>query len=175
MNKTFSLTISLAVALVGFAAASAPAQAANRLMSSTIEAFEFRCEKYDGVFASAGGSVSCQTPTVPVACDYFDDRQAVCAWPGIRNQINVIRVIGTLPVGYAAHLSSNDRDAIEDVIDGNGGGNGGGGGFEGPGEITDVPDDKPNPGFDGPDEITDVPDDEPNPGFDGPKDFQMAL
>lgn len=170
MTKTFSLTISLAVALVGFAAVAAPTQAANRLMSSTVDAFEFRCEKHDGIFASTGGSVNCQTPTVPVACDYFDDRQAVCEWPGILNQVNVIRVIGTLPAGYAADLSSGDGDALADL--GNGGGNGGG--FDGPKDISDVPDNDPKPGFDGPQDFVDTPNDDPKPGFDGPNDFKMA-
>lgn len=150
MTKTISLTISLAVAVLGFAAAAAPSQAATRLMSSSLDGFEYRCEHHGGIFAQNGTSASCQTPTVPVACDYFDTRQAVCTWPGIENQIAVIRVIGTLPAGYVASVSD----------DGNGGGSGGNGGGGG--------------GFQGPKDIKDAPNNDPKPNFDGPKDFQMA-
>ena len=149
MNKTIS--ISLAVAVLGFAAAAAPTQAATRLMSSSLDGFEYRCEHHGGIFAQDGSSASCQTPTVPVACDYFDTRQAVCTWPGIENQIAVIRVIGTLPAGYAASVSDDGNG------DGGTGGNGGGGG-----------------GFQGPKDIKDAPNNDPKPNFDGPKDFQMA-
>lgn len=151
MTKLFSTTISLAVAMIGVAAAAAPAQAATRLMSSTIDAFEYRCERHDGSFSQAGQSVTCQTPTVPVSCDYFDVRQAICTWPGIENQIAVIRVIGTLPAGYAASLSGDDESAIQEAP-GNGGGNGGSG-FGGPKDIQDAPDKDPKPNFDGPGDI----------------------
>jgi hypothetical protein len=154
MTKTISLTISLAVAVLGFAAAAAPTQAATRLMSSSLDGFEYRCEHHGGIFAQDGSSASCQTPTVPVACDYFDTRQAVCTWPGIENQIAVIRVIGTLPAGYAASVS--DDGGSDGATGGNGGGNGNGGGFQGPNDIKDAPNN------------------DPKPNFDGPKDFQMA-
>ncbi|KRA99891.1 hypothetical protein ASD83_05230 [Devosia sp. Root685] len=153
MTKIFSTTISLVVAMAGIAAVATPAQAATRLMSSTVDAFEYRCERHDGIFSAAGQSVSCQTPTVAVSCDYFDVRQAVCAWPGIENQIAVIRVIGTIPAGYTASLSSDDDSAIADAP-GNGGGGGG--------------------GFMGPKDIQDAPNNDPKPNWDGPKDFQMA-
>lgn len=151
MTKTISLTISLAVAVLGLAAAAAPTQAATRLMSSSLGGFEYRCEHHGGIFEQDGSSASCQTPTVPVACDYFSASQAVCAWPGIENQIAVIRVIGTLPVGYVAGSSSGGSDN-----GGNGGGGNGGGGFQGPGDLQNAPDN------------------DPKPNFDGPKDFQMA-
>ena len=154
MTKLSSTTISLAFAAIGLAALATPSQAATRLMSSTIDAFEYRCERHDGIFSAAGASVSCQTPTVPVSCDYFDVRQAVCAWPGIENQIAIIRVIGTIPTGYTASLSSDDGSAIADLPD-NGGGNGGG-------------------GFQGPKDIKDAPNEDPKPNWDGPKDFQIA-
>lgn len=153
MIKFSSTTISLVVAAVGLAALTTPSQAATRLMSSTMDAFEYRCERHDGIFSAVGASVSCQTPTVPVSCDYFDVRQAVCAWPGIENQIAVIRVIGTIPTGYTASLSNDDDSAIADLPD-NGGGNGG--------------------GFQGPKDIKDAPNEDPKPNWDGPKDFQMA-
>ena len=154
MTNVFSATISLAVAAAGLAAFATPSQAATRLMSSTIDAFEYRCERHDGIFSASGGSVSCQTPTVPVSCDYFHVRQALCAWPGIENQIAVIRVIGTIPAGYTASLSSDDDSALGDLPD-NGGGNGGG-------------------GFQGPKDIKDAPNEDPKPNWDGPKDFQIA-
>jgi uncharacterized membrane protein YgcG len=145
-TKTLSLTLTLAVAAIGFAAASAPTQAATRLMSSSLAGFEYRCEHHGGIFGQNGTLVSCQTPTVPVACEYFDDRQAMCEWPGIVNQVAVTRVIGTLPTGgFSSGSSGNGASG------GNGGGNGGG--FQGPGDITDVPNDDPNPGFEGPDDF----------------------
>jgi hypothetical protein len=161
MTKTFSMTISLAVAVFAVAAATAPAQAANRLMSSTVDAFVFRCEKHDGIFQSNGTSIGCQTPSVAVLCDYFDERQAVCEWPGILNQIDVIRVIGTLPASYAARLSSEEGDAVG-ALDNVGGG------FEGPNDISDVPDGGLGSGLNGPSDIADVPHDEPGVGFEGP-------
>ncbi|GLQ08295.1 hypothetical protein GCM10007913_02270 [Devosia yakushimensis] len=147
MTKTMTLTLSLAVAVLGLAAAAAPTQAATRLMSSSLEGFEYRCERHGGVFEQAGALVSCQTPTVPVACEYFAARQAVCEWPGIENQIAVIRVIGILPAGYYPTGSSDDSAG--------GGGNGGGkgGGFDGPKDIQDAPQNDPKPNFDGPDDI----------------------
>jgi len=150
MTKTLSLTISLAIALVGFAAAAVPTQAATRVMSSSLDAFEFRCENHGGIFGSDGASASCQTPTVPVACDFFSATQAMCAWPGIENQIAVTRVIGTLPGGYIASASSDNIG----LPAGNGGGKGG--------------------GFDGPTDLKAAPNNDPNPGFDGPSDFKMA-
>lgn len=147
MTKTISLTISIAVAVIGLAAAAAPTQAASRLMSSSVEGFEYRCEHHGGVFGQDDMTVSCQTPTVPVACKYVTGRQAVCEWPGIANQIAVIRVIGTLPDAYAPSFGTDD-----DAVGGN----------------------NPNPNFDGPDDIVDAPDNDPKPNFDGPDDFQMA-
>ena len=150
MTKTITVSLSLAVAMLGFAAAAAPTQAATRLMSSTLEGFEYRCERHGGVFDQSGALVTCQTPTVPVACEYFATRQAVCEWPGIVNQIAVIRVIGTLPAGHYPTSSSDNS--------GGGGGKGGnGGGFDGPKDIQDAPDNDPKPNFDGPDNIQDAP------------------
>lgn len=153
MTKTLSLTMSLAVAVIGFAAASAPTQAATRLMSSSLDGFVYRCESHGGIFAQDGAAVSCQTPTVPVACEYFTASQAVCSWPGIESQVAVIRVIGTLPSGYVASMSSSEGDA---AFEGGGNGGNGGGGFQGPKDIKDAPNN------------------DPKPNFDGPKDFQMA-
>ena len=152
MTKTLSVTVTLAMAFLGLAAATAPSQAATRLMSSSLEGFQFRCEKHGGAFAQDGSVVSCQTPSVPVSCAYFTVRQADCNWPGIENQIDVIRVIGTLPIGAAAASSSSNEAASGSK--GNGGGNGG--------------------GFQGPKDIKDAPDNDPKPNFDGPDDFQMA-
>lgn len=150
MTKTLSLTISLTAAVLALAAATAPTQAATRLMSSSPEGFEYRCENYGGTFGLDGAQVSCQTPSVPVACEYFDDGQAMCNWPGIERQIDVIRVIGSLPT-YDTASSSSGNGA------GNGGGGNGGGGLQGPKDIKDAPN---NP--------------DPKPNFDGPKDLQMA-
>lgn len=150
MTKTFTLTLSLAVAVLGFAAAASPAQAATRLMSSTPEGFEYRCERHGGIFEQAGAQVNCQTPTVPVACEYFATRQAVCEWPGIQNQLAVIRVIGTLPANYSPTSSGDNSSA-----GGKGGGNGGG--FDGPKDIQDAPQNDPEPNFDGPSDIKDAP------------------
>lgn len=153
MTKTLSLSISLAVAVMGLTAASAPTQAATRLMSSSLVGFEYRCETHGGIFAQTGVTVSCQTPTVPVACDYFTERQAVCEWSGAQNLRDVIRVIGTLPDGYSSSLSSG---SVGEVGDSGNGGGGKGGGFQGPKDIKDAPNN------------------DPKPNFDGPKDFQMA-
>lgn len=167
MTKSISLALSAAVAILSFAAAASPTQAATRLMSSSLEGFEYRCELHGGVFEQAGAAVGCQTPTVPIACEYFTDRQAVCNWPGIENQIGVIRVIGTLPTGYVANVSDNGG--------GPGAGNGGnGGGLQGPGDIKDAPNNDPKPNFEGPDNFQMAPNDDPKPNFNGPKDFQMA-
>ena len=152
MTKTLSLTISFAAAVLTLAAATAPSQAATRLMSSSPEGFQYRCENHGGTFGVAGALVSCQTPSVPVDCEYFDDGQAMCNWPGIERQIDVIRVIGSLPTYDTASSSSGNSGS------GNGGGgNGGGGNFQGPKDIKDAPN---NP--------------DPKPNFDGPKDLQMA-
>jgi hypothetical protein len=172
MTKTLSLTISVAIAVIGFATAAAPTQAATRLMSSSFEGFEFRCEKHGGIFAADGTLVSCQTPSVPVACEYFTATQANCVWPGIARQIDVVRVIGTLPAGAEVYASASNGGGNSN----NGGnGNGGnGGGFDGPKDIQDAPDNDPKPNFDGPKDIQDAPDNDPKPNFDGPNNFQMA-
>jgi hypothetical protein len=169
MTKTLSLTISFAAALLSLTAATAPTQAATRLMSSSLAGFEYRCENHGGTFGLDGALASCQTPSVPVACEYFDDRQAVCQWPGIERQIDVIRVIGTLQAGYEPSSSGNSGNG------GNGNGGGNGGGLQGPDDIQDAPDNSPDPkpNFEGPDDIQDAPND-PKPNFDGPDDFQMA-
>ena len=153
MTKTLSLTISFAIAVIGFAAAAAPTQAATRLMSSSPDAFEYRCERHDGLYDATGSTAICQTPTVPVTCEFVDDAKAVCAWPGLQNQIAVIRVIGTLPGGYAASGNGNGNGT---GFGGGNGGNGNGGGFEGPSDF------KAAPGND------------PGPNFNGPSDFKMA-
>ena len=166
MTKTLSLTISLAAAVLALAAATAPSQAATRLMSSSLEGFQYRCENHGGTFGLDGALASCQTPSVPVACEYFEDRQAVCNWPGIERQIDVIRVIGSLPVGYELPSGGNS---------GNGGGNGGG--LQGPKDIKDAPNNPdPKPNFEGPDDFQLAPDNapDPKPNFDGPKDLQLA-
>ena len=149
MTKTLSRTISFAAAILALAAATAPSQAATRLMSSSLEGFQYRCENYGGTFGLEGVLASCQTPSVPVACAYFEDRQATCTWPGNERQIDAIRVIGSLP-GLDAPSSGSTG--------GNGGGNGGGGGFQGPKDIKDAPNNNPDP----------------KPNFNGPKDIQMA-
>jgi uncharacterized membrane protein YgcG len=145
MYKTLSVAASVALALIGFAASAAPSQAATRLMSSSLEGFVYRCEHHGGAFMQDGNLVGCQTPWVPVACEYFEERQAVCEWPGIANQIAVIRVIGTLPASSVGGSSSGSGYS--------GGGGNSGGGLLGPGDITDVPNDEPEPGFDGPSNI----------------------
>ncbi|WP_316357123.1 hypothetical protein [Devosia sp.] len=171
MTKPLSLTISFAAAILSMAAATAPSQAATRLMSSSLEGFQYRCENHGGSFGLDGALASCQTPSVPVACEYFEDRQAICNWPGIERQIDVIRVIGSLPAGYEPSSSGGSQ--------GNGGGNGGngGGGIQGPKDIKDAPNNPdPKPNFDGPDDFQMAPDNnpDPKPNFDGPKDLQMA-
>ena len=174
MTKTLSLTISLATALLTIAAATAPSQAATRLMSSSLEGFQYRCENHGGTFGLDGVLASCQTPSVPVACEYFESRQAICSWPGIERQTDVIRVIGSLPAGYEASSSGSGLGGGK----GGGNGGGGGGGIQGPGDIQDAPDNKPDPkpNFDGPQDIQDAPDNKPDPkpNFDGPNDIQMA-
>ena len=145
MTKTLSLTISFAAAILAIAAATAPSQAATRLMSSSLEGFEYRCENHGGIFGLDGALASCQTPSVPVACEYFEDRQAICNWSGNERQIDVIRVIGSLP-GFDAPSSSSGNG-------GNGGGNGGGGGLQGPKDIKDAPNNDPKPNFNGPDKF----------------------
>lgn len=170
MTKTFSLTVSLALAVLGLAAASVPSQAATRLMSSSLEGFEFRCENHGGLFAQNGALVSCETPSVPVACEYFTTTQANCAWHGTERQIDVIRVIGTLPVGASMASASSNNGGVPN---GNGGGNGGGG-FQGPNDVKDGPNENPKPNFDGPNEFQMAPIDPPKPNFDGPNQFQMA-
>lgn len=158
MTKTLSLAISLAVAVISFTAAAAPAQAATRLMSSSPDAFEYRCERHGGLFNEAGNTAICQTPTVPVTCEFTTASKAVCQWPGLRNQVAVTRVIGTLPGSYLVSGNSG-RDGTGAIV-GNGGGNGGGVALDGPQDFADAPNNNPDPA--------------PNPGFDGPKDFQMA-
>jgi hypothetical protein len=156
MTKTHSLTISLAIALIGIAAATAPTQAATRVMSSSPDAFEYRCERHDGAFDIAGTRAICQTPTVPVTCEFVNGDQALCAWPGLQNQVAVIRVIGTLPEGYVAVGNGTDRSSFNGSAGSGNGGGGNGGGFKGPGDFQMAPDNNPNP------------------NFNGPKDFQMA-
>jgi hypothetical protein len=156
VSKIHSLTVTLAAAVLGLAAIAAPAQAATRLMSSSLDGFEYRCANHGGIFAADGTLVSCQTPSVPVACEYFTTTQANCEWPGIENQIDVIRVIGTLPGGPDIGSSSGSSSGGGAVGGGGGGGGGKGGGFQGPNDIKDAPNN------------------DPKPNFDGPKDFQMA-
>ena len=78
---------------------------------------------------------------------YFTTTQANCNWPGIENQIDVIRVIGTLPGGPDIGSSSGNGGGAAV------GGGGKGGGFQGPKDIKDAPDNDPKPNFDGPDNI----------------------
>lgn len=170
MTKTLSLTISFTAAILAIAAATAPSQAATRLMSSSLEGFEYRCENHGGTFGLDGVLASCQTPSVPVACEYFEGRQAICNWPGNERQIDVIRVIGSLP-GFDAPSSSSSNSG------GIGGGNGGGGGIQGPKDIKDAPNNPdPKPNFDGPDKFQMAPDNnpDPKPNFNGPNNIQMA-
>lgn len=169
MTKTFSLTVSIAAAVISLAAATLPAQAATRQMSSSPEGFQYRCENHGGLFAQDGAMVSCQTPSVPVACEYFAAERAQCAWPGIERQIDVIRVIGSLPAGLARAPSSDSNGGGVPN-----GGNGGGGGFQGPNDIKDGPNNDPKPNFDGPKEMQLAPIDPPKPNFDGPNQLQLA-
>ena len=169
MIKLHTLTITVTAAIIGLAAFAAPSQAATRLMSSSLEGFEYRCENHGGLFAQDGTLVSCQTPSVPVSCEYFTARQANCVWPGTERQIDVIRVIGTLQAGEIIHSNSSNNSAGA----GNGGG-GKGGGFQGGNDIKDAPNNDPKPNFDGPKEMQLAPIDPPNPNFDGPNQFQLA-
>ena len=148
MNTKISLTIAVAAAVLSIAAAAAPAQAATRLMNSSLEGFEFRCETHGGIFGQDDDLATCQTPSVPVACQFTAVRQAVCQWPGIENQIAVIRVIGTLPIGVHGAPGGNGGSANA--------GNNGGGGLQGPKDFAPAPEN------------------DPNPNFNGPQDFQMA-
>ena len=151
MTKTIMIT----AALVLSALTSFPAQAASRLMLSSPEGFQYRCENHGGAYGNDGALATCHTPSVLVACEYFEARQANCQWPGIERQIDVVRVIGSLPGGAEFVYSSNSggNQAV-----GNGGNVGGGG----------------NGGFQGPNNLKDGPGNNPKPGFDGPTDFQIA-
>lgn len=149
MSTKISLTIAIATAVLSIAAAAAPAQAATRLMNSSLEGFEFRCEAHGGIFGQDDDLVICQTPSVPVACQFTAVRQAFCEWPGIENQIAVIRVIGTLPVSVHGSNGGNGVGV-------NPGNKGGGGGLQGPKDIAPAPQN------------------DPKPNFNGPPDFQMA-
>lgn len=148
MTKLHTLTITVTAAVIGLAAFAAPSQAATRLMSSSLEGFEYRCETHGGIFAHDGTVVDCQTPSVPVSCEYFAGRQATCNWPGIENQIDVIRVIGTLPVGAGSESSSGNGGGGAVGSGGKGGGN-----FQGPKDVKDAPNNNPKPNFDGPNNI----------------------
>lgn len=170
MTKTFSLTVSLAAVVIGLAASALPAQAATRQMSSSLEGFQYRCENHGGSFAQDGLLVSCQTPSVPVACEYFTAERAQCVWSGNERQIDVIRVIGSLPAGPAPASSSDNGGGVVP----NGGNGGNGGGFQGPNDVKDGPNNDPKPNFDGPKEMQLAPIDPPKPNFDGPNQFQLA-
>lgn len=150
MTTKFALTIAVATAVLSIAAAAAPAQAATRLMNSSLEGFQFRCETHGGVFGQDDDLVSCQTPSVPVACQFTGARQAVCEWPGIENQVAVIRVIGTLPISVQGGAGGNGGPT------GNSGGGNKGGGFQGPSDFAPAPQN------------------DPHPNFNGPQNFQMA-
>lgn len=158
MTQKLSMTFAVAFAAIGFGAATAPSQAATRLMMSSLEGFQYRCEHHGGAYAQDGYVVHCNTPSVAVSCEYFQPRQAFCNWPGIERQIDVVRVIGTLPAGASIASSSSNSGSGGNVVNGgNDGGNGGGAG-----------------GFMGPKDIKDAPQNDPSPGFDGPKDFKLA-
>ncbi|HEY8578029.1 MAG TPA: hypothetical protein VIL88_17015 [Devosia sp.] len=174
MKKTLSLSIALAVAAIGYTTATAPSLAATRLMVSSLEGFQYRCEHHGGAYAKAGSVVSCNTPSVAVSCEYFHPRQAYCNWPGIERQIDVVRVIGTLPPAGSIVASSSDNGPGGNGNGGNGGGGNGGGGLQGPKDIKDAPQEDPKPNFDGPKDFQDAPKEDPKPNFDGPKDFQLA-
>lgn len=144
MTTKFALTIAVAGAVLSIAAAAAPAQAATRLMYSSLEGFEFRCETHGGVFGKVGDAVSCQTPSVPVACQFTAFRQAVCEWPGIENQIAVIRVIGTLPINTEGSLGGSSGPAGN-----SGGGSIKGSGIQGPQTLTTASQNNSTPNFGG--------------------------
>lgn len=149
MTKTFSLTLSLAVALIGMAAAT-PSQAATRFVDASVDGLATRCERHGGMFSKEGYTALCQTPTVAVICDFVNSWQADCRWPGIDNQIAVNRVIGLNSAVYVSGSSESDGEGAAAPK-----GNGGGGGLQGPDDFK-------------------APDNSPEPNFDGPDDFQMA-
>jgi hypothetical protein len=153
MTKTIPLTISLAIAVLGLAAAAAPTQAATRVMNSSPEAFEYRCGAHGGVFGQDGDLVTCQTPSVPVACEFTAARAAFCEWPGIQNQIAVIRVIGTLPIGANGSWGGNGGSTANAGNNNGGGNNGGGIGFQGPQDFAPAPQNDPHPNFNGPQDL----------------------
>lgn len=130
MTKTLSLTISFTAALLAIAAATAPSQAATRLMSSSLEGFQYRCETHGGTFGLDNALAICQTPSVPVICEYFDDNQAMCDWPGIERQIAVVRVIGSLP-DISTDTDTDDGSSEGGAAENNGGNAGGNGGAQG--------------------------------------------
>jgi hypothetical protein len=152
MTKTISALTAAAI-VAGTFACVAPSQAASRLMDSTIEGFNYRCQAQGGTYANDGLLVSCDTPSVVISCEYFAHRQANCEWPGIERPI-VVRVIGMLPGGHISSSSSSSNNNVGAAdVGGNGGGGNGAGGFQGPKDIKDAPNNDPNPGFDGPKNI----------------------
>ena len=156
MTKPMTVTAALVIALSSCVLTSLPAQAASRLMISSLEGFQYRCENYGGTYGNDGAFVTCHTPSVLVSCEYFKARQANCQWPGIERQIDVARVIGSLPE-EAGSVHSGGSGGNQNL--GNGGGNPGSGG---------------SGGFQGGKDIKDGPGNNPGPGFNGPKDFQNA-
>lgn len=140
--KTFALSLSLAMAFTGLAAA-LPAQAATRNVELPASTFAERCDKHGGIVSVDGNVLQCQTQTVPVACAYVGVNKAHCRWPGIDSQMAVNRVIG-LP----------NANALSSTTGGGGSVGGGGGGIDFGG-----PDDFVNPDNSGPD-------------WGGPDDFQ---
>lgn len=148
MTRNITLTMALTIVVLGYAGGVVPTQAANRLMSSSLEGFQYRCENHGGAFTQDGPLVSCQTPSVMVSCEYFTGRQADCNWQGTERQIDVLRVIGSLPADAQVVASSGNGGGPG--APGGGGNGGGGGGFQGPKDIKAAPDNTPNPGFDGP-------------------------
>ena len=173
MTKPIMTAAALVIALSGCVLTSLPAQAASRLMMSSPEGFQYRCENHGGQYGNDGFVVTCHTPSVLVSCEYFLARQASCQWPGIERQIDVSRVIGSLPENIDVAYS-DDSDDNQNISNGGGNVGGGAGGLQGPPDLQEAPGNNPTPGFDGPPNFQIAPGNNPKPGFDGPPNFQLA-
>ncbi len=111
MTKTLSFALSLAIALVGIAAAS-PAQAASRFVDISPDRMADRCLGTGGSFFSPDAGVAvCDLQTVAITCAFVSTFQANCRWPGIDFPIAVTRIIGMSHAIYVGGSSGRFEGA----------------------------------------------------------------
>jgi hypothetical protein len=103
MNRK-NVTLALLVVLTGLAAASqAHAGQGSVMLGST--AFADRCQDNGGQLFGTKGGYACQLPATLLECT-FAGAHASCAWNGVQNKLEVVRVIGLIGTDSLSSVGS---------------------------------------------------------------------